>query len=79
VHVDRTEIVAERLSGQIGDLSQSLARAGVALEERARLLELAALAAMQAVCLEASSVPVRAEPAPVTPIAEAPSLRIVAA
>jgi hypothetical protein len=79
VYVDRTEILAERLTGQIADLSQSLTRAGVALAERARLLEIAAVAAMQAVCLEASSVPLRDHVAPVTPIVEAPSLREAAA
>jgi hypothetical protein len=80
VQTDRTDLVAERLTAQIGDLSQSLARAGVALDQRARLLELAAVAAMQAVSLEAGTAPLLpAEPAQVTPIAAAPSLREAAA
>jgi hypothetical protein len=81
VHTDRTDVVAERLTGQIRELSQSLGRAGVSLEERSRLLELAALAAIQAVCLDASSVQAYEQPAPtpVTKIADAPSLRDVAA
>ncbi len=74
----RIDIVAERLTGQIRELGHSLARAGVALEERARLLELAALAAIQAVCLEAAVAPEQ-PPAQVTPIVEAPSLREAAA
>jgi hypothetical protein len=80
VHVDRSDITAVRLTGQIDDLAQALARAGVSLAERARLLELAALAAMQAVVLDAGGAEVeREEAAPVTPIAEAPSLRETAA
>jgi hypothetical protein len=80
VKTDRTDGVAERLTTQIAGLSDSLLRAGVPLEERARLLELAAVAAMQAVTLEAAAAPpLPAEPARVTPIAEAPSLREAAA
>ena len=79
--LDRTEATAGRLTAQIDDLAAALARAGVPLEERARLLELAALAAMQAVQLDAGAVVERprAEPAPVTPIAAAPSLRVIEA
>jgi hypothetical protein len=79
VKTDRTDVVAERLTAQIGDLSQSLARAGVGLDQRAQLLELAAVAALQAVSLEAATAPLRAEQAQVTPIAAAPSLREAAA
>jgi hypothetical protein len=82
VRIDQSNTTAVRLTGQIDDLSRALAHAGVPLAERARLLELAALAAMQAVVLDASGAGAeveREEPAPVTPIAEAPSLRETAA
>lgn len=78
---DRTDRLADRLTGQIDDLGRSLARAGVSLEERARLLEAAAVAAMRAVTLEATTaLPAepRADPAPVTPIEVARKLRDVA-
>jgi hypothetical protein len=68
---DLTDIVALRLTGQIDELSKALARAAVPLAERARLLEVAAVAAMQAVRLEAATT----EPAAVTPLSAAPSLR----
>jgi hypothetical protein len=79
--VDRTDPLAARLAGQIDDLGRSLAKAGVSLEEQARLLEAAAVAAMRAVTLEATSAPApepTAEPAPVTPIEAARKLRDVA-
>lgn len=85
VHADRSDVVAVRLTSQIDELSQSLSRAGVPLAERARLLEIAALAAMQAVTLEAShatepeDAAAEAAPAPVTPLSAAPSLRTAAA
>ena len=78
---DRSEQLASRLTGQIDDLGRSLARAGVPLEEQARLLEAAAVAAMRAVTLEATASPApepEAEPAPVTPIEVARKLREVA-
>jgi hypothetical protein len=81
--VERTDRLATRLTGQIDELGRSLARAGVPLEEQARLLEAAAVAAMRAVTLEATTTPEppeseRAEPAPVTPIAAKRKLRDVA-
>jgi hypothetical protein len=74
VSADRAERLAARLTGQIDELGRSLERAGVPLAERARLLEAAAVAAMRAVTLEATSgrsSEEPAEPAPVTPIASA--------
>ena len=66
---DRSDVVAVRLTSQIDDLSRSLSRAGVALGERVRLLERAAVAAMQAVTLETSKASgSAAAPAPVTPL-----------
>lgn len=82
VPADRSDVVADRLTCQIDELSRSLSRAGVPLTERARLLELAALATMQAVTLEASQASnpePEAAPAPVTPLSAAPSLRAAAA
>ena len=79
--VERTDRLATRLTGQIDELGRSLARAGVPLDEQARLLEAAAVAAMRAVTLEATTAPEpepRAEPAPVTPIEAARKLRDVA-
>jgi hypothetical protein len=80
--VERTDRLASRLTDQIDELGRSLARAGVPLEEQARLLEAAAVAAMSAVTLEATGGPEpeseRAEPAPVTPIEAARKLRDVA-
>jgi hypothetical protein len=77
---DRSDVVAVRLTSQIDDLSRSLSRAGVALGQRVRLLELAAVAAMQAVTLETSKTPEPATaPAPVTPLSAAPSLRAAVA
>jgi hypothetical protein len=79
--VERTDRLASRLTGQIDELGRSLARAGVPLEEQARLLEAAAVAAMSAVTLEATATPEpepRAEPAPVTPIEAKRKLRDVA-
>jgi hypothetical protein len=78
---DRTDRLAERLTGQIDELARSLERAGVPLDERSRLLEAAAVAAMRAVTLEATTAPApepRAEPAPVTPIESKRRLRDVA-
>ena len=74
-----SDVVAVRLTARIDGLAQALAQAQVPLAERARLLELAALAALEAVTLEASRVPEDAEPAPVTPLTAAPSLRAAAA
>jgi hypothetical protein len=77
---DRSDVVAVRLTSQIDDLSRSLSRAGVALGQRVRLLELAAVAAMQAVTLETSKTPEPATaPASVTPLSAAPSLRAAVA
>lgn len=76
---------ALRLTGQIDELSRALARAGVPLAERARLLERAALAAMQAVLLEHAHDRVAPPPAAerpaavVTPLTAAPSIRSAAA
>ena len=77
---DRSDVVAVRLTSQIDDLSRSLSRAGVALGQRVRLLELAAVAAMQAVTLETSKASgSAAAPAPVTPLSAAPSRRAAVA
>jgi hypothetical protein len=73
------DLVAVRLTAQIDDLARALARAGVPLGEQARLLELASVAALEAVALEATHAGPPAAPAPVTPLSEAPSLRIAAA
>jgi hypothetical protein len=78
VTAEPPDAVAARLAARIDELSRALSRAGVPLEERARLLENAALAAVQAVMLDARQVPEPAAPAPVTPIEAAPSLRSVA-
>jgi hypothetical protein len=72
--------VAVRLTAKIGDLAEALARAQVPLLERSRLLELAALAALQAVTLDSLDGSGSAvEPAPVTRLSAAPSLRAAAA
>ena len=80
---ERIASAAQRLAGQIDALSASLVRAGVPLRERAQLLELAAIAATHAVCLDEAGTRLgtetKREPARVTPIAEAPSLREAAA
>jgi hypothetical protein len=78
VTAEPPDAVAARLAARIDELSQALSRAGVPLEERAQLLVNAALAAVQAVMLDAKRDPEPASPAPVTPIEAAPSLRSVA-
>jgi hypothetical protein len=52
-----TDVVALRLAERIDELSRALARAGVAPDASAQLLELAAVAAMHAVSLDALSAP----------------------
>jgi hypothetical protein len=78
VTAEPPDAVAARLAARIDELSRALSRAGVPLEERARLLENAALAAVRAVMLDAKREPAPARPAPVTPIESARSLRSVA-
>jgi hypothetical protein len=75
-----TDVVAVRLTARIDGLAEALSRARVPLAERARLLELAALAALEAVTLDASRTEQPAPRlAPVTPLTAAPSLRAAAA
>lgn len=75
-----SDLVAVRLTAQIDGLADALARARVPLSERAQLLELAALAALQAVTLDATHARASVgEPASVTELSAAPSLRAAAA